>query len=46
MGRSIIMLLEIVFEIVGAFTEFLQELIQEVLFQSVIDLTKDLREAF
>ena len=40
------MLLEIVFEIVGAVSDFLQELIQEVLFQSLIELTKDVREAF
>jgi hypothetical protein len=40
------MLLEIVFEIVGALSEFLQDLIQEVLFQSLIELTKEVREAF
>lgn len=40
------MLLEIVFEIVGPLSEFVQELIQEVLFQSLIELTKDVREAF
>lgn len=38
--------LEMVFEIVGALSEFLQELIQEVLFQSLIELAKDVREAF
>jgi hypothetical protein len=40
------MLLEIPFEIVGALCEFLRELIVEVLFQSLVELTKDVREAF
>ena len=40
------MLLEIAFEIVGPLSEFLQELIQDVLFRSLIQLTKDVREAF
>lgn len=38
-------MLEILFEIVAVLSEFLRELIQ-VLFQSLVDLTKDLREAF
>jgi hypothetical protein len=40
------MLLEILFEIVGALSEFLRELILEVLFQSLVELAKDVREAF
>jgi len=37
--------LEILFEIVGGVCEFLRELL-EVLFQSLVELTKDIREAF
>jgi hypothetical protein len=40
------MLLEIPFEIVGALCEFLRELILDVVFQSLVELTKDFREAF
>jgi hypothetical protein len=40
------MLLEILFEIVGAVCDFLGALILEVLFQSLVELTKDIREAF
>jgi hypothetical protein len=41
-----IMLLEIPFEIVSALCEFLRELILDVLYQSLVELTKDFREAF
>ena len=40
------MLLEIPFEIVSTLCEFLFEIIQEVLVKSLVDFTKDVREAF
>jgi hypothetical protein len=40
------MLLEILFEIEGAVCDFLEELILEVLFHSLVEITKDVREAF
>jgi hypothetical protein len=40
------MLLEILFEIVGAVCDFLGELILEVLFHSLVGLTKVVRETF
>jgi len=40
------MMLEILFEIVGALCAFLGELILEVLFRGLVELAKEVREAF